>query len=185
MPKALDVAGQRFGRLTAIECLGTIKGKRYWAVQCDCGNEELVNVANLKNGHTKSCGCLQKEAVSRPGKNLKHGGKRGGNASTEYKAWANLKQSIYVEMVPEWDDFQQFFKDVGWRPSPEHELKRRDVREQHGPMNTYWRSKDEDERLRNLTNRDLGDDFFIDMRAISRANQAAKERERAEAGVLR
>ncbi|MDR1631151.1 MAG: AP2 domain-containing protein, partial [Oscillospiraceae bacterium] len=29
-----------------------------WRCVCDCGNEKLVPAANLKNGGTKSCGCI-------------------------------------------------------------------------------------------------------------------------------
>ena len=32
-----------------------------WECQCDCGNIVYVNGTSLKNGNTKSCGCLAKE----------------------------------------------------------------------------------------------------------------------------
>lgn len=44
-------------------------GSILWKCRCDCGNEILVTSTNLKNNHTKSCGCLQKEAASKTGKN--------------------------------------------------------------------------------------------------------------------
>jgi hypothetical protein len=34
-----------------------------WLCQCDCGNLVVVNSQNLKNGHTKSCGCRKSEAT--------------------------------------------------------------------------------------------------------------------------
>ena len=37
----------------------------YWVCQCDCGNIVSVLSTNLKKGHTKSCGCLNKELVSK------------------------------------------------------------------------------------------------------------------------
>lgn len=56
--KRLDLAGQRFGKLTAVEPLdrGTLTNYR-WRCVCDCGGECAATVANLRNGHTQSCGC--------------------------------------------------------------------------------------------------------------------------------
>ena len=30
-----------------------------WVCRCECGNTIIANSQNLKNGHTKSCGCLK------------------------------------------------------------------------------------------------------------------------------
>ena len=173
MGKPLDLTGQKFGMLTATECLGSIKGRRYWAVKCDCGNENLVPAMRLKGGGCTSCGCARNQPV--------HGHTVNSKATPEYQIWSQLKSNSNQPYIAEWNDFKSFIKDVGKRPSIQHRLKRRDVTKPHGPTNTYWRNKDEDERLRNLTHQDLGDGFFIDMRAIARANYAAKERERATA----
>ena len=35
-----------------------------WLCKCDCGNIVKVKTAALRNGNTKSCGCLQKEKAS-------------------------------------------------------------------------------------------------------------------------
>lgn len=59
----IDLAGQRFGRLVAIE-RGPDKlspsGQRHtrWLCRCDCGNEKLVWASRLQDGGTGSCGCL-------------------------------------------------------------------------------------------------------------------------------
>ena len=60
-----DLSGKRFGKLTAIEPTekSTPKGGIKWRCRCDCGNVREVSVSDLESGHTKSCGCLQKEAV--------------------------------------------------------------------------------------------------------------------------
>ena len=53
----LDLTGQRFGKLVAIKPLPK-SGQTYkWLCHCDCGNECVVAVANLRNGHSQSCGC--------------------------------------------------------------------------------------------------------------------------------
>ena len=55
----VNYTNQRFGMLTALEYTEqrNSDGKRLWRCVCDCGNEKLVTAANLKDGHTKSCGC--------------------------------------------------------------------------------------------------------------------------------
>lgn len=61
MPKALDLTGKRFGRLTAISKAPSKNGKTYWLCQCDCGNQKIIQTSHLTDGRTCSCGCLQKE----------------------------------------------------------------------------------------------------------------------------
>ena len=56
----------------------TKKGKICWDCKCDCGNECIVESGPLGSGHTKSCGCLQKELTSKRRK-LDLSGKRFGN----------------------------------------------------------------------------------------------------------
>lgn len=63
--RAKDLRGQKFGRLTVLYRTGTDKNNgAIWKCKCDCGN--IINTcgSRLKNGTTKSCGCLQKEKVS-------------------------------------------------------------------------------------------------------------------------
>lgn len=52
IPKT-NIAGKRFGMLTALEY---VKGGK-WECLCDCGNHTLVDTRNLNSGHTTSCGC--------------------------------------------------------------------------------------------------------------------------------
>ena len=73
MGRLIDLTGQRFGRLTVIERVGTTNdGKATWSCKCDCENYCVVSGALLRNKHTRSCGCLEKE-VKKAGTNKKHG----------------------------------------------------------------------------------------------------------------
>lgn len=36
----------------------------FWKCKCECGNIISVRTADLKNGHTQSCGCLQKQRTA-------------------------------------------------------------------------------------------------------------------------
>jgi len=63
MGKLIDLTGRRFGRLVVIRRGNkpeNVKNRDiYWLCQCDCGNEIVTSGASLKNGKTKSCGCLK------------------------------------------------------------------------------------------------------------------------------
>lgn len=57
--------GQKFGRLMVIDDApwyespsGKSRARRVLC-RCDCGNEIIVKLPSLKNGKTKSCGCLK------------------------------------------------------------------------------------------------------------------------------
>lgn len=52
----LDLTGQRFGMLTALEPAEDIGSMTAWRCRCDCGKELVVMTAHLRNGQM-SCGC--------------------------------------------------------------------------------------------------------------------------------
>lgn len=58
-----NIIGQRFNRLVVIEDDGTrsSKGEIKWLCQCDCGNLYHALGYRLRNGRTKSYGCLNEE----------------------------------------------------------------------------------------------------------------------------
>ena len=62
--KLIDLLGQKFGRLLVLKRAENHGRETYWKCRCDCGNIKEINGAKLKNGHTKSCGCLSKETTS-------------------------------------------------------------------------------------------------------------------------
>jgi hypothetical protein len=166
--KPIDLTGQTFGRLTPLEIVDSTKSGVVWKCQCDCGETTNVKSGHLRSGNTRSCGCLAKEVSTETIRKLgaKHGGRE--SAPVEYRAWRHLRE--FHSCPPEWDDFVQFFVDVGERPSPEHELARKDGTKPHGKNNTYWRHHDDD---RQLGSNDLGSGFCIDFRANSRSTATA------------
>ncbi len=55
-----DLIGHKFGKLKVISLSKRKNKKRvFWNCKCKCGNNTIVTSGNLKNGHTKSCGCLR------------------------------------------------------------------------------------------------------------------------------
>ena len=72
MSKKLNIIGEKYGRLTVIketEPHYTVGGnkKRMFMCLCSCGNTVVVSITNLRNGNTKSCGCLRKELDEKGG----------------------------------------------------------------------------------------------------------------------
>ena len=71
MPKKIDLTGQKFGRLTVTGEAPpkyTSGGNRkvMWYADCDCGNKyKTYSSGDLRNGHVKSCGCLNREVASK------------------------------------------------------------------------------------------------------------------------
>lgn len=68
--RIIDISGQRFGRLVAIEHAGRVVNKNgfrttLWRCKCDCGNESVVRYPLLVSGNTRSCGCLERENKER------------------------------------------------------------------------------------------------------------------------
>lgn len=66
----IDLTGAKYSRLLVLGLI-EIKNGIKWRCLCDCGNETMVYPAKLKNGHTKSCGCLTKEVIIK--RNIIHG----------------------------------------------------------------------------------------------------------------
>lgn len=60
-----DMAGQRFGRWTVIERRGSDKRRKaLWLVHCDCDTTKVVRGDLLRDGTTRSCGCLHREVAA-------------------------------------------------------------------------------------------------------------------------
>ena len=69
--KKLEIkTGERYGRLTIEEevepyIYSSGRKDRRFRCRCDCGSPTIVLLKDLRNGSTQSCGCLQKEVVSK------------------------------------------------------------------------------------------------------------------------
>lgn len=55
-----DLTGQKFGKLTVLERAPNNRfGNTCWKCQCECGSITIVDVNNLRQGTTISCGCVK------------------------------------------------------------------------------------------------------------------------------
>lgn len=55
-------AGKRFGRLIALNVVGTKSNQSIWFCKCDCGKTCSVYSGNLYSGRQRSCGCLYRQS---------------------------------------------------------------------------------------------------------------------------
>lgn len=95
-----DITGESFGRLTIqrFSCITEQHQNRraLWLCICSCGKTIEVSTTNLKNGNTKSCGCLQKEMAAKY--HFKHGFGRSdahGGQHPLYTKWKGIMRRCY------------------------------------------------------------------------------------------
>lgn len=140
-------------RLTFIENAGSISYKKGTCLlikcKCICGKIVVIRKQKFTSGHTKSCGCLQKEKTSELSKT------HGMSYTSEYKIWAGMltrctnKKAINYQnyggrgigVCERWNDFSNFLQDMGIRPSKNHSLDRIDNNDNYYKDNCKWSTK--------------------------------------------
>lgn len=164
MPVRVDLVGYRFGRLI-VKAMMYGEGKTRALCCCDCGNTTTVLTYNLRNGNTKSCGCLAREHSVEQGRRVvrkaiaarrRHGMSR----TATYVAWLDARKRCYREkdshyslyggrgiaMCAEWKkSFDPFLRDMGECPDG-MSLDRIDVNGNYEPGNCRWISMAEQSR---------------------------------------
>lgn len=86
--KKVIPSGTRFGRWTVIEedTKRGNSGQSYYICRCDCGVERSVRGTGLRDGSSLSCGCLNRDIVSKDDRLVDH---------VLYKTWGGMKQRCY------------------------------------------------------------------------------------------
>lgn len=136
----IDLLGQVFDRLTIVwRAENTREGNTRWLCRCICGKDKVIRGKDLRNGKTRSCGCLLKESQRNNGlkmgpiagkiNNYKHG--HGSSRDTTYQAWTAMKNRCLrpesyaykwygakgIKVCDRWvNSFEKFLEDLGPRP---------------------------------------------------------------------
>lgn len=60
MRRIKDESTKHYGQLTVLGLAGRLHGGAAWLCRCDCGKEIVTRGQHLRDGQTKSCGCIRK-----------------------------------------------------------------------------------------------------------------------------
>lgn len=143
----LDLTGCVFGSLTVVKLHGTTTDRmtRLWDCVCSCGGVKVVPTKRLRNGMTKSCGCLLSSTLRE--RNTTHGESK----SPLYLIWQAMVSRCHnprnkrfkdyggrgISVCASWMDYSQFKKDMHPKPIGKT-LDRRDNSKEYSKANCRW-----------------------------------------------
>lgn len=137
-------AGMRFGGLTAIEAVRDGRGRAAWRCVCDCGGERVMLGCNLRR--MPPIGCSACVTAARIARKRTHGHV----GSSEYGIFMTMKTRCTNPASKKYrnygaagirclfKNFDEFFAELGPRPSRKHSVDRKDPIGDYAPGNVRW-----------------------------------------------
>lgn len=196
-PKFVNLAGKRYGRLLVIRYAGKIEPNSHlWECLCDCGNTKISRRSVLIN-NSVSCGCYKKE--SNFGSKTHFKPTHGMAKTSIYMIWRgiiarckNPKTTYYhryggrgITICDRWaTSFENFYADMGERPSSKHSIDRIDNNGNYEPDNCKWSTPKEQQQNSSTSRNYTVDGITLSMAGWSRALGVPKSSFRLKAKVM-
>lgn len=150
MTKIIDMTGQTIGRWTVLQRgAQTPGGQTTWTCVCECGAEKDVTAILLRDGRSRSCGCLKSELTV--ARSTRHGHSNSVRVTPTYHSWAGMIQRCTNPQSSRWKDyggrgitvcerwmtFADFLADMGVKP-PRTSIERTRNDVGYEPGNCTW-----------------------------------------------
>lgn len=101
---AIDITGQRFGRLVVLRPGPPRRYKGYtrgtWVCRCDCGVEHTTTGIALRRGGSTSCGCAQRETARASLTTHGEAGIGSHRGTVRYELWRTAKERARQRSIP-------------------------------------------------------------------------------------